>query len=104
MLRMRKLTDYAFVLLAHMARNDADATWVAQDLSEATRVPLPTTAKVLKRLARHDLLTSRRGASGGYWLSRAPAAITVADVIEALEGPLAITECVASLSIISERL
>lgn len=67
----------------------------ARDLSERVRLPLPTVSKVLKVLTRDGLLVSLRGAKGGYRLARPPAEISVAAIIGALEGPIAITECVS---------
>lgn len=93
MLRISKLTDHAIVVLAHLARTAHVCVHPASDISESTRIPLPTTQKVLKQLTREDLLVSVRGARGGYSLARDPETITVADVIAAMEGPLALTSC-----------
>ena len=95
MLRISRLTDYGTVVLAHLAR-DADLVCSAADVSKATSVALPTVSKLLKSLCRAGLVTSTRGANGGYRLSRSPHEITAADVIDALEGPLSITECSGS--------
>ncbi len=65
----------------------------ARDLAAFANLPLPTVSKILKAMARTGLLTSHRGVKGGYSLARDPKGITLADVIEALEGPIAITEC-----------
>ncbi len=67
----------------------------APEIAAATSVPLPTVAKLLKNLANAGLLVSQRGAGGGYLLSRDPAAITVVEIIAAVEGPIALTACVA---------
>jgi FeS assembly SUF system regulator len=91
MIRMSKLTDYAIVILAHLAR--AERTLTAQDLSDRSRVPLPTVSKLCKELSRAGLLQSHRGRHGGYALTRPPEQISVAEVVEALEGPIALTEC-----------
>jgi FeS assembly SUF system regulator len=91
MIRMSKLTDYAIVLLAHVAREERTLT--AQELAVRSRVPLPTVSKLCKELSRAGLLQSHRGRHGGYSLTRAPASISVAEVVEALEGPIALTEC-----------
>ncbi len=93
MLRIGKLTDYALVLLAHLARSQHVCMHPASDLAESTGIPVPTVAKVLKVLAREGLVVSHRGSRGGYALARDPAAISVVDVVEALEGPVAITDC-----------
>ncbi len=95
MLRISKLTDYGTVVLAHLASNQA-AVCSAADVAATTGVALPTVSKLLKSLARAELVVSTRGANGGYRLSRAPHEITAADVIDALEGPVSITECSAS--------
>lgn len=92
MLRISKLTDYGTVLLAHLAANPAGVCSAA-DVAAATGVALPTVSKLLKSLAKSGLVTSTRGANGGYELSRSPAAISAADIIDALEGPVSITEC-----------
>jgi FeS assembly SUF system regulator len=95
MLRMTRLTDYGFVLLTHIARHPERLTRNAPELALAARLPLPTVSKILKILAREGLLVPHRGAKGGFSLARPPEEITVADVITALEGPVALTECSA---------
>jgi FeS assembly SUF system regulator len=95
MIRMTKLTDYGIVLLTHIARHPERLTRNAPELAAATRLPLPTVSKILKILAREKLLVPHRGAKGGFSLARTPEEITVADVINALEGPIALTECSA---------
>lgn len=92
MLRISKLTDYGTVVLAHLA-SETNAVMSAADVASATGIALPTVSKLLKLLARAELVVSTRGASGGYRLSRKPAEISAADVIDALEGPVSITEC-----------
>ncbi|MGB5331765.1 MAG: SUF system Fe-S cluster assembly regulator [Woeseiaceae bacterium] len=92
MLRISKLTDYGTVLLAHLAANPAGVCSAA-DVAAATGIALPTVSKLLKSLAKSGLVTSTRGANGGYELSRSPTAISAADIIDALEGPVSITEC-----------
>jgi FeS assembly SUF system regulator len=91
MIRMSKLTDYAIVLLAHLAQEGATRT--AQELAERSHVPVPTVSKLCKELSRAGLLTSHRGRRGGYALARPADRITVAEIVEALEGPIALTEC-----------
>ena len=95
MLRISKLTDYGTVLLAHLAANQTSVCSAA-DVAQATGIAVPTVSKLLKLLARAELVTSTRGANGGYRLSRPPQKISAADVIDALEGPVSITECSAS--------
>ena len=91
MLRISKLTDYGVVLASHLATLDGPRS--VRELAEDTAVPQPTAAKVLKALAKGGLVTSTRGARGGYALSAAPADISIAQVITAHEGPIAVTEC-----------
>ncbi len=95
MLRISKLTDYGTVVLAHLAAHQATVCSAA-DVAAATGIALPTVSKLLKSLARAELVVSTRGAHGGYRLSRPPQDISAADVIDALEGPVSITECSAS--------
>ncbi|MBM3270638.1 MAG: SUF system Fe-S cluster assembly regulator [Candidatus Sericytochromatia bacterium] len=92
MIRMTKLADYGLVLLTHIARHEDDLH-SAVELASAARLPLPTVGKVLKILARDGLLHSNRGAKGGYKLARKATEISVAEILQALEGPIAITEC-----------
>ena len=92
MIRMNKLTDYGVVLLTTFAREPAQGI-SARELSARTGIPQPTVVKLLKTLLKAGLLVSQRGTKGGYTLARHPEEVPVADVIEALEGPLAITEC-----------
>jgi FeS assembly SUF system regulator len=93
MLRLSKMTDYAVVILATLA--DAQgAFYNAPTLSERTGLPVPTVQKLLKILTRAGLLSSHRGASGGYSLLRAANEISVRHIIEAIDGPIALTDCV----------
>jgi len=99
MLRISKLTDYGTLILAHMA-GLPDRVHSATGLADALGLGLPTVSKVLKTLGRHTLVTSQRGAHGGYVLSRPAAQISVADVIDALEDhPFGLTECSASTGV-----
>lgn len=90
--RLNKLTDYGVVLLTQMAQQPADLR-SAQQIAEQTALPLPTVAKLLNALARSGIIVSHRGASGGYSLGRPATAISVADIVQALEGPIALTAC-----------
>lgn len=92
MLRISKLTDYGTVILACLA-NQPSRLWSAAEVAEQTRVGLPTVSKLLKKLQRGGLVTSTRGSHGGYQLARPAAGITAAQILDALEGPFAITEC-----------
>lgn len=91
MLRISKLTDYGTVVLAHLAGHPGVVS--SADVAAGTGVALPTVSKLLKALARSGLVRSTRGANGGYELARAPQEISAADIIDALDGPVSITEC-----------
>ena len=93
MFRLTKLTDYGIVLLTHFAQHPGREAQNARELAAETRLPLPTVGKLLKELTQHGLLVSHRGTHGGYALARGADRISVAEVISALEGPIAITEC-----------
>ena len=123
MIRLGKLTDYGLVLLTYMARAHTPATattavlpqptpdrrffgaqvagepgrgealHTARDLAAESRLPLPTVSKILKQLLQSGLLVSCRGIKGGYRLAREPREISVSEIITALEGPIALTEC-----------
>ena len=93
MVRLSKLTDYGMVLMSCFARGPAGALRTARDLAAESHLPLPTVSKVLKELLQSGLLVSRRGIQGGYSLARAPQQISLVDIISALEGPVALTEC-----------
>lgn len=95
MLRISKLTDYGTVVLAHLAGSERRVCSAAE-VSEATGIAPPTVSKLLKSLARAGLVNSTRGANGGYELARPAREISAASVIDALEGPVSITECSAS--------
>lgn len=92
MLRMSKLTDYGTLVLAQLA-SEAEDLRSAGQLAAATHIARPTVSKLLKSLSRAGLVVSERGAHGGYALARAPEQISAAEIIDALEGPVAITEC-----------
>ncbi len=92
MLRVTKLADYGIVMLTFFATHP-ESTWNARDIASAVKLPLPVASKVLKLLSKAGLLTSQRGTKGGYGLARRPEEITVAAIIRALEGPIAVTAC-----------
>jgi FeS assembly SUF system regulator len=92
MIRLSRLTDYAVALLSHMGKG-GNALWSAGDLTEISGIPLPTVAKVLKLLAKSGLVTAQRGASGGYRLAHSREDISIASIIEAMDGPIALTDC-----------
>jgi FeS assembly SUF system regulator len=91
-LRISKLTDYGTVLLAHLAASQS-AVCSAAEVAAATGIATPTVSKLLKSLARSGLVNSTRGSNGGYQLSRNPAEISATDIIDALEGPVSISQC-----------
>jgi FeS assembly SUF system regulator len=93
-MRLSNLADYAVVIMSAAARAGDGARVSATILSAKTGVPLPTTQKLLGRLAAAGLFASARGGGGGFVLTRAAAEISLADVIEAVEGPIAMTSCV----------
>ena len=92
MLRMSKLTDYGTLVLAQLAASEGRLA-SAHQVSMHTHLSLPTVSKLLKSLVRAGLAVSQRGARGGYALSRPAEKISAAEILDALEGPLAITEC-----------
>lgn len=93
MLRLSRLTDYAVVALYELSCDDS-AQLSAQALSKSTALSEPTVAKVLKLLARARIVRSQRGHQGGYSLARSPKAISLHDIITAIEGPVSLTACV----------
>ena len=92
MLRVTKLTDYATVVLTVLA-SDAAAVLSASELAERAGLEVPTVAKLLKPLAQAGLVEGFRGANGGYRLARDAADISLVEIVEAMEGPLGMTEC-----------
>ena len=93
MIKLSRLTDYGVVVMSQMAQN-MSAMKTAPELAAATGVPTPTVAKLLKLLVKDGLVESWRGVNGGYALTRSIDDITAGDIIEALEGPVALTACV----------
>lgn len=92
-MKLPKLTDYAVVILAAMARRP-EGLHSTTGLAEGTGLAVPTVAKILKQLARSRLLTAQRGTRGGYGLARSASSITIADIVTALDGPVSLTACV----------
>ncbi len=93
MLRITKITDYGFNLLVYMATQEPGQLHNAKDLAAAIDIPLPTVSKVLKILTQGKILTSTQGSKGGYSLARPAGEISAVEVIEVIEGPVAITDC-----------
>ncbi|HEY0626757.1 MAG TPA: Rrf2 family transcriptional regulator [Allosphingosinicella sp.] len=93
-MRLTSLADYAVVMMAAAARHPAGERLTASNLAEETGVPLPTAQKLMGRLASAGLLTSARGTGGGFRMAREAKGISLADIIEAVEGPIAMTNCI----------
>ncbi|MDG6079457.1 SUF system Fe-S cluster assembly regulator [Erythrobacter litoralis] len=93
-MRLSNLADYAVVVMCQAARHCGGGRVSAGELAEETHLPAPTVQKLVSRLTGAGLLRSVRGAGGGLQLARPAAAITLADIIEAVEGPIALTNCV----------
>jgi len=93
LLRLSKKADYALMAVRHLALKTGPASASARDIAEQYDIPIELMAKVLQRLVRAGLLSSTQGTRGGYTLSRPSAAISVADVIQAIDGPFTVTAC-----------
>ena len=93
MMRLSRLADFAVVLMTHVAQHH-ESVHAASEAAAATQLPAPTVAKVLARLCREGLLTSIRGVKGGYQLARPAAEISVGAIVNALDGPIALTQCI----------
>lgn len=93
MLRLSKMTDYAVVVMGRLASRP-ERRQSAAEIAEATGLPGATVGQVLKALGAGGLVSGARGAHGGYVLARAPKDISVAQIVTALDGPVAITACV----------
>lgn len=93
MLRLSKKADYALMAMKHLAQSSSTSSTSAREIAEQYDIPIELMAKVLQRLVRIGLLASTQGTRGGYTLGRPPASISVADVIEAIDGPFAVTAC-----------
>ena len=93
MLRLSKKADYALIAMKHLAQHSGTSSTSAREIAEQYDIPIELMAKVLQRLVRIGLLVSTQGTRGGYALSRPSGLITVADVIQAIDGPLTVTAC-----------
>ena len=93
MLRLSKKADYALMAMKHLATRPDTASASAREIAEQYDIPIELMAKVLQRLVRRGLLASHQGTRGGYQLARVPSQISVADVIQAIEGPVTVTAC-----------
>ncbi len=97
-MRLSNMADYAVVVMSAAARHCGTVRVSATELASETGIALPTTQKLVSMLSKHGLLRSTRGTGGGIQLARPAAAITLADIIEAIEGPIALTACVTEQS------
>jgi FeS assembly SUF system regulator len=95
-MRLTHLADYAVVMMTAAARRPAAARLTATELADETGVPLPTAQKLMQRLSQAGLLVGQRGSGGGYVLAREVSQISLADIVEAVEGPIAMTQCSGS--------
>ncbi|MFL6735096.1 MAG: SUF system Fe-S cluster assembly regulator [Sphingomicrobium sp.] len=95
-MRLTHLADYAVVMMTAAARRAEGTRLSASELSEETGVPLPTAQKLMGKLAASGLLNSVRGIGGGFTLARPGSAISLADIVEAVEGPISMTQCSGS--------
>ena len=93
MLRLSKKADYALIAMKHLALRGDRGSSSAREIAEQYDIPIELMAKVLQRLVRRGLLASHQGTRGGYELARRPMQISVADVIQAIEGPVTVTAC-----------
>jgi Rrf2 family protein len=93
MLRLSKKTDYALMAMRHLALSPERGASSAREIAERYDMPVELLAKVLQRLVRHGFLRSHQGTRGGYLLARPPGLISIADVIQAIDGPVAVTAC-----------
>ena len=91
------MADYGVVALSFLARQP-DVYFSAASIANSTGVPLPTSSKLLKILVKNGVVVSRRGASGGYGLARSPELISVADLVIAVDGPIALADCLQEAS------
>jgi len=95
-MRINKLTDYGIVIMTRIAAMNSDRIYTAKELSNISKIPLPTVTRVLKTLANENILISQRGNQGGYGLASSPSSISIASIVEAFEGPINLTDCVSN--------
>ncbi len=101
MIKLSRMADYAVVLMTQLAR-EPDALRTAGELAQSCGLPQPTVSKILKLLAQAGLLVSYRGNKGGYLLAREADGVTMADVIGAVDGPIALTDCIGPDGLVCE--
>ena len=93
MMRINKLTDYGIIIMTEIATMGSTKVHTAKEISKRANIPLPTVTNLLKKLSNEGLLTSQRGNQGGYALAESSSTISIASIIESIEGPIALTEC-----------
>ena len=93
MLRLSKKAEYALMAMKHLALRGDEGAASAREIAEHYDIPIELMAKVLQRLARKGLLVSQQGTRGGYLMARPAVQVSVADVIQAVDGPLSVTAC-----------
>ncbi len=99
MLKLSKKVDYGLMALMHLARHNERTSWSAREIAEHYDIPVELLAKILQKLVQKGLLVSQHGTHGGYKLARKPDRIGAAEVIEAIEGPFSLTNCVSDQGI-----
>ena len=102
MLKLSKKVDYGLISLMHLARHTDKPHWSAREIGAEYEIPLELLAKVLQKLVQQGLLNSQHGANGGYSLRRSPDKINVAEVIQAIEGPFSLTDCMSDEGVCSQ--
>jgi Rrf2 family protein len=93
LIRFSKRTDYGLIAIRHLGHLPDGARPSAREIASVCRIPAALMAKLLQRMARRGLVASQQGTKGGYRIARPPTEITLRDVIEAIEGPLAVVDC-----------
>ena len=93
MLRLSKKVDYGLMALMHLARHGDASSWSAREMAETYDIPGGLLAKVLQRLAQDGFVASQHGKKGGYTLARPASQISVAEIVQAIDGTLSLTEC-----------
>jgi len=92
MLKISKMADYATLVMVYCGEHRASA-WSANEIAQKTQLKIPTVSALLKKLLKAGLLTSQRGVQGGYQLACDPNKISIAAIVSAIDGPIAVTEC-----------
>lgn len=95
MLKLSKKVDYGLIALIHLAQNSEQPSWSAREIAQPYNIPAQLMAKILQKMARSGIVNSHQGIHGGYALGRQPDLINVVEVIESIEGPFSITNCIS---------